>query len=90
MLGCTRPVSADLGWMDEWVGISGKKVKPRLYVACGISGTIQHMAGIRDSQIIVSINSDESAGIHGQSDYSLVGDIYEVLPALTRALRERA
>ncbi len=89
-MGCTRPVSADLGWMDEWVGISGKKVKPRLYVACGISGTIQHMAGIRDSQIIVSINSDESAGIHGQSDYSLVGDIYEILPALTRALRERA
>jgi len=89
-MGCTRPVSADLGWMEEWVGISGKKVKPRLYVACGISGTIQHMAGIRDSQIIVSINSDESAGIHGQSDYSLVGDIYEVLPTLTRALRERA
>lgn len=89
-MGCTRPISADLGWMDQWVGISGKKVKPRLYVACGVSGTIQHVAGIRDSQIIVSINSDEGAGIHGISDYSLVGDIYEVLPALAKALRERA
>jgi electron transfer flavoprotein alpha subunit len=89
-MGCSRPVSADLGWMDQWVGISGKKVAPRLYVACGISGTIQHAAGIRDSQIIVGVNSDEAAGIHELSDYSIVGDIYAVLPALTRALRERA
>lgn len=87
-MGCTRPISADLGWMDEWVGISGHKVKPMLYVACGVSGTIQHVAGIRDSQIIVSINNDENAGIHGLSDYSIVGDLYEVLPALVRALRE--
>ena len=89
-MGCSRPISADLGWMDQWVGISGKKVKPRLYVACGVSGTIQHVAGIRDSQVIVSINNDEGAGIHGISDYSLVGDVYEVLPALAKALRERA
>ena len=89
-IGCTRPISADLGWMDQWVGISGKKVKPSLYVACGVSGTIQHVAGIRDSQIIVSINNDEGAGIHGISDYSIVGDVYEVLPALAKALRERA
>ena len=89
-MGCSRPVSADLGWMDQWVGISGKKVSPRLYIACGISGTIQHAAGIRDSQIIVSINSDEAAGIHELSDYSIVGDIYTVLPALTNALRKRA
>jgi electron transfer flavoprotein alpha subunit len=89
-MGCSRPISADLGWMDQWVGISGKKVSPRLYVACGISGTIQHAAGIRDSQLIVSINSDESAGIHQLSDYSIVGDIYVVIPALVKALRERA
>ncbi|MCX6649488.1 MAG: electron transfer flavoprotein subunit alpha/FixB family protein [Candidatus Bathyarchaeota archaeon] len=89
-MGCSRPVSADLGWMDQWVGISGKKVAPRLYVACGISGTIQHAAGIRDSKLIVSINSDEAAGIHELSDYSIVGDLYAVLPALTKALRERA
>ena len=88
-MGCSRPIAADLGWMDQWVGISGKKVAPRIYVACGISGTIQHAAGIRDSQLIVAINSDEAAGIHELSDYSIVGDIYAVLPALTRALRER-
>jgi electron transfer flavoprotein alpha subunit len=89
-MGCSRPVSADLGWMDQWVGISGKKVAPRLYVACGISGTIQHAAGIRDSQLIVSVNSDEAAGIHELSDYSIVGDIYSVLPVLTRTLKDRA
>ena len=89
-IGCTRPISADLGWMDDWVGISGKKVKPSLYLTCGVSGQIQHVAGIRDSKIIVSINNDEGAGIHGVSDYSLVGDIYEVLPALVKALKEKA
>jgi electron transfer flavoprotein alpha subunit len=89
-VGCTRPISADLGWMDEWVGISGKKVKPSLYFACGISGQIQHVAGIRDSKIIVSINSDESAGIHAMSDYSIIGDVYEVVPALLKALKEKA
>lgn len=88
-VGCTRPVSADLGWMDEWVGISGKKVKPSLYIACGISGTIQHVSGIRESKIIVSINKDEGAGIHGISDYSVIGDIYEVLPALLNAIKGR-
>jgi electron transfer flavoprotein alpha subunit len=89
-VGCTRPISADLGWMDFWVGISGKKVTPSLYITCGISGQIQHVAGMRDSKIIVSINNDESAGIHKVSDYSIVGDIYEVVPALIKALKERA
>jgi electron transfer flavoprotein alpha subunit len=89
-IGCSRPVSADLGWMAQWVGISGKKVAPRLYIACGISGTIQHAAGIRDSQLIVSVNNDEAAGIHELSDYSIVGDIYAVLPALTKALKTRS
>lgn len=89
-IGCTRPISADLGWMEDWVGISGKKVKPTLYITCGISGQIQHVAGIRDSKIIVSINNDEGAGIHGVSDYSIVGDVYEVVPALVKALKEKA
>jgi electron transfer flavoprotein alpha subunit len=89
-IGCTRPISADLGWMKEWVGISGKKVKPNLYITCGISGQIQHVAGIRDSKIIISINNDENAGIHGVSDYSIIGDIYEVIPALIRAMKEKA
>ncbi len=88
-VGCSRPISADMGWMEEWIGISGRKVSPKLYLACGISGTIQHAAGIRNSQIIISINEDESANIHDMSDYSLVGDIYTVLPALIEALKTK-
>jgi len=88
-VGCSRPIAADNGWLEEWIGLSGLKVRPRLYVACGISGTIQHAAGIRDAQIIVSINSDEAAPILELSDYVVVGDLYKVLPALTKALKEK-
>ena len=88
-VGCTRPISADLEWMDQWVGISGKKIAPNLYIACGISGTIQHVAGINDSKIIVGINNDETANIHAVSDYSIVGDLYEVLPLLVAELKKR-
>lgn len=88
-VGCSRPISADLGWMEEWIGISGRKVSPKLYLACGISGTIQHAAGIRKAQIVVSINEAESANIHEISDYSIVGDLYTVLPALIKALKEK-
>ncbi len=87
-VGCSRPIAADQGWMEDWVGISGKKVTPRLYLACGISGTIQHAAGIRESRLIVSINKDALAGINQLSDYSIIGDIYEVVPALIKALKE--
>ena len=88
-VGCSRPISADMGWMDDWIGISGRKVSPKLYLACGISGTIQHAAGIRNSQILVAINEDENANIHEISDYSIVGDLYTVLPALVKALKEK-
>ncbi len=88
-VGCSRPISADMGWMDDWIGISGRKVSPKLYLACGISGTIQHATGIRNSQIIISINEDENANIHEISDYSIVGDLYTVLPALIKALKEK-
>jgi len=86
-VGCTRPIAADSGWLDEWIGISGLKVRPRLYIACGISGTVQHAAGIRDAQIIVSINKDEAANIFELSDYGMVGDLYKAIPALTKALK---
>jgi len=86
-VGCTRPIAADSGWLDEWIGISGLKVRPRLYIACGISGTVQHAAGIRDAQIIVSINNDEAANIFELSDYGVVGDLYKAIPALTKALK---
>ena len=88
-IGGTRPIAADYGWMKEWIGISGHKVRPKLYIAVGISGTVHHAAGIRDCGIIVAVNSDENANIFNLADYGIVGDLYEVLPALTKALRER-
>jgi electron transfer flavoprotein alpha subunit len=88
-VGNSRPLAEDRKWFTEWVGLSGHKVKPKLYVACGISGVIQHVAGIRDSKIIVAINNDPEAPIFEVGDYGVVGDLYEVLPALTEALKKQ-
>jgi electron transfer flavoprotein alpha subunit len=87
-VGCSRPVAADRGWFSEWVGLSGKKVRPDLYVTVGVSGAIQHIAGISGSNIVVSINMDPQAPIFMHSDYGIVGDLYKVVPALTEALRK--
>jgi len=87
-VGNTRPLAEDRKWFTEWVGLSGHKVKPKLYIACGLSGIIQHVAGIRDSKIIVAVNSDPEAPIFEVSDYGVVGDLYEILPALTEALKK--
>ncbi len=90
-LGCSRPLSADMKWFteDHWIGLSGHKVKPKVYIAIGISGQIQHIAGMRDSDIIVAINKDPEALIFKSADYGLVGDLYEVLPKLTAAIKEK-
>ncbi len=90
-VGCSRPIAADLKWLseDHWIGLSGHKVKPKLYVACGISGQIQHIAGMRDSGVIVAINKDPEALIFKSADYGIVGDLYEVLPKLTNAIKEK-
>ena len=88
-VGCSRPIAEDRGWFPEWIGLSGKKVKPRLYVAIGISGAIQHVAGMRDSRVVVAINKDGEAPIISVADYYVVGDLYEVVPALIRALKKR-
>jgi len=88
-VGNSRPLAEDRKWFTEWVGLSGHKVKPKLYVACGISGVIQHVAGIRDSKMIVAINNDPEAPIFEVADYGVVGDLYEVLPALTEALNKQ-
>lgn len=89
-IGCSRPIAADLKWLseDHWIGLSGHKVKPKLYIACGISGQIQHIAGMRDSAIIVAINRDSEAPIFKSADYGIVGDLYTVVPALTKAIKE--
>jgi len=90
-VGCSRPIAADLKWLpeDHWIGLSGHKVKPKLYIAAGISGQIQHIAGMRDSRIIVAINKDPEALIFKSADYGIVGDLYEVLPKLTEAVKEK-
>lgn len=88
-VGSSRPLTEDRKWFTEWVGLSGHKVKPKLYVACGISGVIQHVAGIRDSDIIVAINNDSEAPIFEVADYGVVGDLYEILPALAAALKKQ-
>jgi electron transfer flavoprotein alpha subunit len=87
-VGCTRPLVEDRKWFTDWIGLSGHKVKPKLYIACGLSGVIQHVAGIRDSKIIVAINRDPEAPIFEIADYGVVGNLYEVVPALKEALKK--
>ena len=88
-LGCSRPIAADLKWLpkEHWVGLSGIKVKPKVYVACGISGQIQHLAGMRDSGIIVAINKDKDAPIFKAADYGIIGDLYKVVPEVMNQLK---
>jgi len=90
-IGCSRPIAADLKWMseDHWIGLSGHKVKPKLYIATGISGQIQHIAGMRDSGVIVAINKDADALIFKSADYGIVGDLYDILPKLTAAIKDK-
>ncbi len=87
-VGCTRPLAAEVGWFtdDHWIGLTGHRVHPKVYVAVGVSGAVQHLVGMRSSKVVVAINNDANAPIFAQSDYGIVGDLYQIVPALTKAL----
>ncbi|GAA0115351.1 acyl-CoA dehydrogenase family protein [Clostridium senegalense] len=87
-IGSSRPVAETLKYvpLDRYVGMSGQKFKGNLYIACGISGAIQHLKGIKEASTIVAINNNSNAKIFKNSDYGIVGDLMEILPLLTDAL----
>ncbi len=89
VVGCSRAV-VEAGWMpvERQVGQTGKTVRPKIYVACGISGAIQHLVGMQSSDVVIAINRDRQAPIFEVATYGIVGDVFEVVPAIIKRVRE--
>ena len=87
-LGCSRPLTEGVNWLptEVYVGVSGLMLSPKVYIAAGISGQMQHMVGCNRATTLFAINKDKNAPVFKQCDYGIVGDIYKVLPALIEAL----
>jgi electron transfer flavoprotein alpha subunit len=82
--------AVEAGWMpvERQVGQTGKTVRPKIYIACGISGAIQHLVGMQDSDMIIAINRDRQAPIFEVATYGIEGDLFQVVPAITKHIRE--
>ena len=89
-IGCTRGIAESRRWLpvEQYVGLSGEDVAPDLYLAIGVSGQVQHVAGVRGAKIIAAVNSDANAPIFRAADYGVVGDLYSVVPALIEAVAD--
>jgi electron transfer flavoprotein alpha subunit len=87
-LACSRPIAEGVGWMpaERYLGVSGATIKPDLYLAIGISGQVQHLVGVNQAKVIVAVNKDRNAPIFAAADVGVVGDLYQVLPALVKSL----
>lgn len=90
-IACTRPLSSEYGWLSEerMIGISGEKCSPQLILSLGVSGQVQHAVGIMGAKTIVAVNSDPNAPIFKLADYGIVGNLYDIVPALASALKQR-
>lgn len=88
-ISCSRPLAEGVGWFshDRYIGVTGQNVAPDLYLAIGISGQLQHVVGARDASTVVVVNTDDKCPYFSEADYCVVGDLYQVVPALTEALQ---
>jgi electron transfer flavoprotein alpha subunit len=90
-VACTRPLAEGLDWLprERYIGISGATVRPDLYFGVGVSGQVQHLIGMSESRLVVAINKDENAPIFQEADYGIAGDLYALVPALIKVIKER-